>query len=382
MMRLQYAVAFALLLFASAYAADANACAVLLSADAISIFMLGMIISILLVALWYMFGVFMGNPEIEAVSKLELQQIGLTFLLAVALSVVLPILCNINVGAEGVSLGVPGGIFVQAEKNIYNAIQLTLSAYLNMANAVMDYSEVGSIYTGATFFGITVTFVPFGAYTYMAQVVAPVAQSVIIAYFALIFQYALLKIVQSTVFLYLIPIGLVLRTLSLTRKFGGVLIALAIGMSFIYPLVVNIGFILAGSEKMSGAECYAIEGSPGQYLCYKALEGINPDAYIWPTAAVMLGITAATAFVGSAMWATILTTVLVSATALAVLGLPEIIGSGLSADMFSLYSSLASITLVAFFIPALEVLLVGALVRSLSGSLGAETDISGIMRAI
>jgi len=47
-----------------------------------------------------------------------------------------------------------------------------------------------------------------------------------------------------------------------------------------------------------------------------------------------------------------------------------------------LYKQFASIAIATFFLPALMIIILGAVVRSLSASIGTETDITGILRAV
>ncbi|MEM0437843.1 MAG: hypothetical protein QXU54_00925, partial [Candidatus Micrarchaeia archaeon] len=83
-----------------------------------------------------------------------------------------------------------------------------------------------------------------------------------------------------------------------------------------------------------------------------------------------------------------------SVTGLIVSGVSGLLGLtalGLSSGMdtasineyfIDVYNAYGSVMLLVFFIPALQVLITAALVRSLAGTLGSEIDISGIMRAI
>ncbi len=354
-----------LAIIASDAHAQSSSCAQIISDDLASIFLMGIMISGLLVSLWYMIGSLMGSPEIEATTKNEFQQIGITLLLAVALRAVIPLLCGISIYEDG--LGYNGGVsamVVQTESKFQMLAGTILDVYLDMSNAIMDYSKLGSAYTGFSLHGVSVLLSPFGTHSIVASMIAPVSQSVLLAYFSIIFQYTIFKIAQSKVFMMLLPVGLVFRSFSLTRKFGGVLIAVSLGMSFIYPLMVTFGFEMAGG------------------VDYSELDSVDAMVYIVPLSAAMLGVSLAGAIGSASKLGAVMGIATGSTMAASELGFITGSSEYVESDLASVYSSFGSIMLIAFFLPVLEVMLMAAAVRSISGALGTEVDISGIMRAV
>ncbi len=362
-------IALALLLFTgSAHAADA--CGVVFSSDMLSIFALGILISVLLISLWYMAGMFLGSPDIEATMKLELQQVGLTLVIALIIGGSLQVLCNVNITPEGLDVGTKENLISTVDKNLLGATKTTLNAYLDMSQGIFDYAKVGSIYGGISSVGVSIMFAPFSIYSSVAQAISPVTQMTLIAYFSLVFQYSLFKMTQSAVFLYLLPIGLTLRAFPISRKFGGVLVAVCLGMSFIYPLVVSVGFAM-------------LDKAPADM--YRNIQGISPDSYIYPTSIALIAISVATFIVSLPVSGGFIAAAALGALNLgyvgSALGIELQLFTGVLSDLRSVYASFATIMILAFFLPILEVMIVSAIVRSLSAAIGAETDISGIMRA-
>ncbi|MCX8200349.1 MAG: hypothetical protein N3G76_02675 [Candidatus Micrarchaeota archaeon] len=361
------------LLLALAPAHSSDACKVVFSSEIVSIFSIGIIISLLLVSLWYMIGMLIESPDIEATMKVELQQIGLTFLIAIITSSCIYLFCAINITPDGLELGAKDSLIASVDKSLLAAAQATLRAYLDMSNKMFDYAKVGSIYGGVSSYGVSLTFSPYAIYSTVAQSISPMAHMTLIAYFSLVFQYSLFRMAQSSVFLYLLPIGLTLRAFPMFRKFGGVLVAVCLGMSFIYPLIIAVGFAM-------------IDKVPEQI--YKSQGGINPSLFTYPTSALLLATSYSTSAVTLpfeiAMAATALSAALIynlnPATQL--IGLDLAISADVLPHLRYAYASFATIIILAFFLPILEVMIVSAIVRSLSGAIGAETDISGIMRAI
>ncbi|MEM0437844.1 MAG: hypothetical protein QXU54_00930, partial [Candidatus Micrarchaeia archaeon] len=243
MMRIIYLGMTLLLLTVFANAASNGSCGIVFSENVVAVFLLGLVISLLAVSIWYMFGKIIHEPEVEATTKIELQQVGITILIAVMLGGALEIVCNVRVSAEGAEI-VEGGIFAQADETYQNLTKRILDIYLDMSNAIMERALLGSVFGGTSIMHITVSMSPYSANSLVANSIAPVAQSMLIAYFAAVFQYSLFKIFQSDIFLLLIPIGLCLRAFPITRKFGGTLLATAIGLSIIFPLVVSFTYSL------------------------------------------------------------------------------------------------------------------------------------------
>jgi len=368
MMKQSYILISLFLTIALVQASSGDVCGVVFSQDMLSIFFTGVIFSSLLISLWYMVGKLLDSPDIESVTKVEIQQVGITIVIALILSGLLQILCNISVSPEGIELGQKNALMLSTESKVKDAMKLTLEAYLDMSQALFDYAAVGSASTGFIVYGNAVYFSPFPVYSFIGQAIAPVSKMTLFAYFSLVFQYVLLKIVHSQVFLALLPIGLALRAFPIVRKFGGVLIGVSLGMSFIYPLIVAIGF--AAIEPIS----------------YKHLDGISPMEYLLPVGAIMLAATLGGAVTALGPLVALISAITAFTSTAAILALPlgfDIgLGDFVTGDLRSLYASFGTIMLVAFFMPALEVLIVSAIVRSLSASLGTETDISGILRAI
>ncbi|MEM3363882.1 MAG: hypothetical protein QXS93_00010 [Candidatus Micrarchaeia archaeon] len=368
-----------MLVLSPVYAADA--CKVALSQDMLSIFSIGIIISLLLISLFYMAGILLESPDVEATMKVDLQQIGLTLLIAIIIGASLQLLCSINITPVGIELGSKGSLAASVEKNLLAATKVTLQAYLDMSTNIFDYARVGSIYGGISSLGVSVMFAPFSIYSTIAQALAPLAQMTLIAYFSLVFQYSLFKITQSTVFLYLLPIGLTLRAFPMFRKFGGVLVAVCLGMSFIYPLIVAVGFAM-------------LEKPPEQIykrqdrFCHGEALGMSCYEFIAPTSVLLLGLSILSSYVTLPLETVVIGAVASSLAALNAgyisqqLGLDIALSGFLLPHLRYMYASFATIIIMAFFLPILEAMIVSAIVRSLSGAIGAETDISGIMRAI
>jgi hypothetical protein len=391
-MKLLYKMSFIFLLFVLnfnlIYSAESNEisyCNINMYSDAIPLIIIGLIISILFVSLFYMYGKFMSNSEVEGTYMVELQQIGLTMVMIIFITGGLGILCSVSLNE--------GGLFISSEQNVYSSVrnnqllmmEKTILFYTNLMDVVNYYGILGSAQAGVAAKGFNIGFSPVSSGNFVSQTIAPLGQMVLIAYFAQAFQYALFEFTRSKIFLLLLPVGLVLRSFPITRKFGGVLIALVLGLSYLYPLFLNFGYIFVDfdSVKMIKNEKSAVATLFGISAATVALSFVFSN---FPEPA--------TQFIQKYMALFLLEGF---SEASSVGGFSEMGGGGNALgivstltgtnernfDMFEgMYSSFGTIILGTFFIPALLIIILGAVVRSLSASIGTETDITGILRAV
>jgi hypothetical protein len=366
-------------------------CNINLNGDSFSIILIGLIISILFVSLFYMYGKFTGTPEVEGTYMVELQQIGITIFLIIFISGGIELLCNVGFAKEGVYLGSENNVYALVRTNQLKLMQKTMDFYLSLMNTLNGYGRMASLTAG--FKGgkggvIGIVFSPMPYASFLTQMMAPIGQSVLIAYFAQAFQYALFEFTRSRLFLLLLPIGLVLRSFPITRKFGGVLVALVIGISYLYPLFLNLGFMFIDFDSMgtiSGAYAYDSAETFGIFTAYAAsMQGLTQLATRFPKISrQVLESIFQVFFLGE------LGSGLSSKRDNApgnflsnILGAVTFTNATLSGLLGLIYKQFASITIATFFLPALMIIILGAVVRSLSASIGTETDITGILRAV
>jgi hypothetical protein len=363
-------------------------CNINLNNESIGIMLIGLFISILFVSLFFMYGKFAGSPEIEGTYMVELQQIGVTIVLIIFISAGIELLCSVGFAKQGVYLG--------SENNIYNSVRTsqlklmrkTMDFYISLMDTLNGYGRMASLTAGFTggkggFIGIV--FNPMSYAGFITQMMAPIGQSVLIAYFAQAFQYALFEFTRSKIFLMLLPIGLVLRSFPITRKFGGVLVALVIGLSYLYPLFLNLGFIFIDFDsigKISGAYALNSAETIHIFIAYSGhMMGLSMLGSRFPQVSIQVINYLFVVIFGGLSSGAIFNSGVLDAI-MAMLGI-VILGETTLVGFFNmLYKQFASIAIATFFLPALMIIILGAVVRSLSASIGTETDITGILRAV
>lgn len=89
-------------------------------------------------------------------------------------------------------------------------------------------------------------------------------QNISFLFIAVYFQKALLVFIKSTMLAYFLPVGIVLRAFPLTRGAGALLMGIAIGLYFFYPLAFTLVLAanagqLQGGNALGSAACVAYE---------------------------------------------------------------------------------------------------------------------------
>jgi len=353
-------------------------CNINLMENSIPLISIGLLVSILFVSIFFMYGKFMSTPEVEGVYMVELQQIGLTMVMIILITGGIEILCSVSLTSEGLLLSDSDNVYTSIQKTQLNLMKKTMDYYISLMDGVNAYSILGSSQAGITGTGLSIMYSPVSGGNFIAQTLAPLGQSVLIAYFAQAFQYALFEFSRSKIFLMLLPIGLVLRSFPITRKFGGVLIALVLGLSYLYPLFLNFGYLFIDIDSIELVS-YPDPFDTLTPLSIVLTTVVSPLFSAFPAifAGVIGGFIAIIFESGS-----IMDIVDGSGSQIDFLSTFTLTGESFINNLDKIYSSFGTIILGTFFIPALIIIVLGAVVRSLSASIGTETDISGILRAI
>ncbi len=349
-----------------------------LNSDSISIMLIGITLSILFVSLFFMYGKFMNNSEVEGTYMVELQQIGLTVVMIFLITGGLELLCNVGLTDQGLLISNKDNIYDSVRKMQIETMDKTMNFYISLMDTINFYSILGSAQAGFNADGFSIGFSPFPGGVQIAQTLAPLGQSVLIAYFAQAFQYSLFEFSRSKIFLMLLPIGLVLRSFPITRKFGGVLIALVLGLSYLYPLFLNFGFLFVNPSSIKPVLHHIVPpivylvGVSGSMLALSYIATLEPGITF-----MVIGI-----ILGVIMIAGSIAEMIQTGGAFTVLSTMSLTGDVFIQLISLVYDSFGNIILITFFMPALMILILGAVVRSLSATIGTETDITGILRAV
>ncbi|MGB9635249.1 MAG: hypothetical protein ACPL0A_02110 [Candidatus Micrarchaeia archaeon] len=375
----------ALVLFAHvSFAAEMSACNLTFNQDYYTISAIGLVISILLLALRYMLGMLFASPDVEASVKVEVWQIVATLGILIFIPVIPLVLCSLDFTPQGI---VNGNSIAGAKSDLMMRVKSSADVYLEIADLIHEAAAIGTMQFGFYINKIGIFFSPFGGYATIAQLSAPLAQSAITTYFASVGYYTIYVITQSKSFLLLIPIGISLRCFPITRKIGGTLLAVGIGLVYIFPLIVSISSAILPPPSpesfnidVPSSEVYFIPMTTTFYAITVAgimVSAATLGALLAPLSSIT-GLLIEGATLSSIATAVQFSQLLGSGANL----FTDILTGGVLSSISDAYTALASIVIPVFFMPALELIVVSSVIRSLSSVLGSEIDISGVFRVV
>ncbi len=305
--------------------------------------LIGILTSYFVISLLYMIGTYMGNPWLVARAKNELYQVFITALFLASIILLVTTLCSLNFSDFGLNVG--GNMFDVAEFFLLwlrDKTAVVLGGVLGMSNIVMMLSS----FTG----GLPITFVtvimsPFAGLSALMTILNFLVNAVAICLLVTIAQIVVLKIINVGMLSILLPIGVVCRSFPITRKFGGALMAIAIGLFVAYPFMLMLNFVVLGQPT-------SVESVSVWRDVLEALKSSIPSI-------------AVSAVTGNIM--------------VAVFTIESLI-----ADFFlsRAISQIATVIFAAFLLPAINSIIIIAVVRDLSRALGEEVDITTLTRMV
>jgi len=234
---------------------------------------LGVLAVMLIVGLIYGLAPLMGRSEMRTWARLKMYETAFSFLLVIIFSGFalmiytvnpVPLFTGINLvpGASSFGLGTPGSWGVQSDctqvTDIYGLSECDL---FNFNNNIVYYlnNVVGGMtifFSSIPNFQLSYSFDPliknFGLALSLTIEPLPIVEflegsTVAIGSLIILSQVQLLLLDASMIiFAILLPLGLVARIFGVTRSFGGAMIAFAIGIGVIFPIMIAImyGFLL------------------------------------------------------------------------------------------------------------------------------------------
>lgn len=317
-----------------------------------SLSLIGLLVSFFLLVVAYLIGKSLDSPQLIARAKTDMVQLAVTAIMLGVLYSILLFICSIDASQFGFNFT---SFFDGARMYLEYSRASALNAYLKCTNAMM-------IITGLSTFNINnPNFIDLGAFLHIGVYFKPFAGYGItigaLNWFASLVQlsYSLTTgfiVVLDAIQLYflnlLLPAGVVMRCFSPTRDFGGVLIAISVGLFLFYPLLFSFS--------------YMIIGQPDPNV---GLPDMDWESEI--NSAVVKAVALSTVPLGSLI--TIYT---------------SLFGRGGEAidRLNGAYEATGGVILYVFILPAINWIILAAIVRELSKALGQEVDISGLARMI
>lgn len=208
---------------------------------------MALMVSAALLAVIYMFAMILTAQGLVAFVKVEMIELGITAVIIFALMGIVASLCVFDINdvfpaLNKVALFPPAGV---SSGNIYD-VTFAYYEYLDSriigwmtANhlMVMNLDQIASttIYSKPLGLGM-VTSPGAGFAGPLKNILAQMTNAMVVAFIVNHAQLSVLKFMTYSMMNYWLPIGIILRAFTPTRRIGGTLIAIAIGFLLIYPL--------------------------------------------------------------------------------------------------------------------------------------------------
>ena len=311
---------------------------------------IGIIVSWLVVALAYMVGSLLDNVGLMARAKSEVWEIITTILILASIIVIVQAACTFP--ASYINPGAASGanLFVTAENYLFWLRNYSLSVFSSLMGMNSFISFLISMMGGFNIFGIGLTAQPFAGFQPLVNIINLFMNGIMMCIIAAIAQITVLKFIEAGVLSILLPAGVVCRSFPFTRQFGSALIAIALGLFIIYPLMLVVDDAIMGSKSRNpndvGREDYSL---------FDSLKDQLPGAI-------------AGMFLSGGFFA------------------PQAIEQILEALMNYFINGpivgIGQVALAAFILPAINGVIFVAAVRDLSKLLGQEVDVSSLSRIV
>lgn len=339
---------------------------------------LGLLISFFMIALVYMFSQLFGKPELAAWSKKELFQAAVTGVLLAGIFGFINFSCTFIKPSLFVTVTDPAQDYLYDYGLTYlmwlRDASYRVYVYTSLFNSVISAVVSNVIYQSPGGFGVNLR--PFGGLASLSSMLSFSMNAIMVGgVITTITQLRMLRAIQLMAFTILLPVGIVCRCFEPFRRFGGSMIAIAVGLYLFYPilLVLNAGVVhnsilqdttptsdynnLINPTSSEGVRHFFESGDPYYYESQTSLETARDRAF------ALQGQTETNPFFASGNEGSDTVTHYF--------------------DVFNLlYRVLLRLLIASLFLPLFNFILLVTFIRNLSRSLGEEVDVTNITRMI
>ena len=215
---------------------------------------------------------------------------------------------------------------------------------------------------------------PFSGLTHFLFLTTTITTPLILAILSSGTLYLLVRYILLTMLPFIFPIGVLLRCMQVTKKFGGMLIALALGLTFGLPMLFSLNSVLMSGYFSSGMQ--QLQGQlevPGPYgTTSDVIQGLQPAESNASGYTHVLDKPQADAVVSTLPQGSNYEIKVVRGT------FPGLI----MAVIFPVMQIIVTLFLAGILLPTIDFLLIVTFVRELSRLLGEEVDISKLTQLI
>ncbi len=241
--------------------------------------------------------------------------------------------------------GLPDGTVICYAAQYLSVLQTQI---LNLMASIFIFNMLLDVLSKLSVNIVIVDVTPLAGFSSIVQVFNSVLQSLFFLGILVQIEIALLQFINSTALSIFLPVGAVLRTFFGTRKLGGALIALAVGMYIVFPLTIALDVTALGSMNNDAFAEF-------QHF-YQSTQSLSPIG----------GSTTGLSLTNPDSWVTYLNTYAANSVGLAnaVTSIPKIITT-----------TIASLVVQIVFLPALSIMLTVLAIKELAGLFGSEINL-------
>lgn len=207
--------------------------------DFLGLSFLALLVSGFYVLFFYFWGKLTSNPNTDVWVKGEIYEIGATaFIVLLFLPLFLNVACAFKLG----------------EYNIFETAHVYLESLKASITAVMDVLALGyaaidmaaSVSVKASPFGLGLSSVDVGAgiVALWRPIILQITNVLTLGYIFASAQTVILEYFTYGMITKILPLGILLRSFTPTRRVGGMLLGLSIGLLFLYPFVLTLNYFL------------------------------------------------------------------------------------------------------------------------------------------
>lgn len=207
--------------------------------DFLGLSFLALLVSAFYVLFFYFWGKLTSNPNTDVWVKGEIYEMGATaFIVLLFLPLFLNVACAFKLG----------------EYNIFETAHVYLESLKASITAVMDVLALGYaaidlvafISVKASPFGLGLSAVDVGAgiVALWRPIILQITNALTLGYLFASAQTVILEYFTYGMITKILPLGILLRSFTPTRRVGGMLLGLSIGLLFLYPFVLTLNYFL------------------------------------------------------------------------------------------------------------------------------------------
>lgn len=209
----------------------------------------GLFITVACLGVLYMAGTFMRNAKLVAWTQSELFQVAVTAVLATFIIAWVAGTCNFPANIiSGAASDANKNVYVVADDYLDWGIVQGYKAFGLITAANFGFGLVSGFYFAFDPLGVGSRLSPMGAFSQMSNIMFVMMSTFMVSFLVFSTQKLIIDYLVLAMLYFFLPLGLLMRSLSPTREFGGAMVGLALGLLIFYPLLIVFNKVLIQNQ--------------------------------------------------------------------------------------------------------------------------------------